>query len=248
MGVGKAYAPLAPAPLPGVRRGAQPRAAPNRPFPRSQMSQPTIYTIGHSNVLCDHLRDHLTRHEIEVVADVRSSPFSRYVPHFNADVLAAYFKRLGVAYVPMGAQLGGRPDDERFLDDDGHVRYDLLADSEPFREGIARLRKGMRERKISLMCSEEDPQICHRSLLVGRVLRQHGVQVLHMRHDGRLQDDRDLLANDGQRDLFGHTEAWRSPNPARTPSFPSEALPNIPPFPSGPPLPRTPTTRPEHVR
>ena len=42
------------------------------------------------------------------------------------------------------------------------------------------------------MCSEEDPQECHRRLLLGRVLAEKGVAVRHLRGDGRVQTEEDL--------------------------------------------------------
>jgi uncharacterized protein (DUF488 family) len=62
-----------------------------------------------------------------------------------------------------------------------------------------------------LMCSEEDPTHCHRRLLVTRVLNERGVDVVHIRGDGRLQPERDLGGGE-QGDIFNGFEekAWRS--------------------------------------
>lgn len=45
--------------------------------------QPTVYTIGHSNQPTEAFLDLLRQHGIEVVVDVRSAPYSRFVPQFN---------------------------------------------------------------------------------------------------------------------------------------------------------------------
>jgi uncharacterized protein (DUF488 family) len=37
-----------------------------------------------------------------------------------------------------------------------------------------------------VMCSEENPYICHRHHLIEPAVRDRGVQVLHIRRDGRL--------------------------------------------------------------
>lgn len=119
-------------------------------------------------------------------------------------------------YLSLGEQLGGRPEGDEYYDTDSHVRYDRLAESEPFQAGIARLRNGMQEYRIALLCSEEDPARCHRHLLIGRVLRSEGVELYHIRADGRLQPDRDLMdvGEDPQEPaLFMPTmreRAWRS--------------------------------------
>jgi Protein of unknown function, DUF488 len=46
-----------------------------------------LFTIGHSNHSIETFITLLQQHEITVVADVRSHPYSRYVPHFNPNQL-----------------------------------------------------------------------------------------------------------------------------------------------------------------
>jgi uncharacterized protein (DUF488 family) len=181
------------------------------------VDQPGLFSIGHSNVSLEALLRLLEMTRIQVVADVRTVPRSRYVPHFDAAPLAAALTRRGITYLSFGEQLGGRPDGDEYYDAEGHVRYDRLAESELFRSGIARLRNGMQEYRIALLCSEEDPARCHRHLLIGRVLRSEGTELYHIRADGRLQPDGEL-ADVGQGDprqpaLFVPTmreRAWRS--------------------------------------
>ena len=71
----------------------------------------------------------------------------------------------------MGDQLGGRPEADDCLDDQGHALYHRMAESPAFLAGIARLERGVREYRVAIMCSEEDPAVCHRYLLVTRVIR-----------------------------------------------------------------------------
>jgi uncharacterized protein (DUF488 family) len=42
-----------------------------------------LFTIGHSNHPIEHFLELLRRHGIEAIADVRSRPYSRFVPHFS---------------------------------------------------------------------------------------------------------------------------------------------------------------------
>ncbi len=67
------------------------------------------------------------------------------------------------------------------------------------------------------MSSEEDPTDCHRRLLIGRVLRERGVDVLHIRKGGTIQTEKDLNTTEIQLqpDLFGNQVAppWRSVQP-----------------------------------
>ncbi len=178
----------------------------------------TIYTIGHSNSAVERLLALLAAHEITIVVDVRSSPYSKYADQFNLAVLEATVTQAGLRYVYLGDALGGMPSVPGFYDAEGHVRYDLLAASERFQEGLARLLELARERRVALLCSEEDPAECHRHLLLGRVLGEQGVTVLHLRGDGSAISDADLAAavererTGGQQSLFDDDgeRPWRS--------------------------------------
>jgi uncharacterized protein (DUF488 family) len=182
--------------------------------------QPRLYSIGHSNVALEDLLRLLKSHRIEVVADVRSSPRSRHVPHFDARRLQGALAQQEIKYVSLGKQLGGRPDGDEFYDEQDHVRYDEVARSRTFQAGIDRVLKGARKYRIALLCSEEDPSKCHRHLLIGRVLRNRGVMVLHIRGDGRIQAEDDLYCASAdsrpQGELFEanlEDRLWRSPHP-----------------------------------
>ena len=157
-----------------------------------QDGSPTVYTVGHSNVSQEAFIALLQQHRIDVLVDVRSAPYSKYVPHFNGDALKQAVVRTGIKYLYLGGELGGRPREREFYDAKGHVRYDLIAESPEFRKGIERLLRGIREHRVALMCNEEDPHECHRRLLVGRVLTARGVAVLHIRGDGRIQPEAEL--------------------------------------------------------
>jgi uncharacterized protein (DUF488 family) len=55
-----------------------------------------ILTIGHSNHPLPRFLDLLRGAEVTAVADVRSVPVSRFVPHFNKDRLAASLAENGI--------------------------------------------------------------------------------------------------------------------------------------------------------
>jgi uncharacterized protein (DUF488 family) len=180
-------------------------------------SQPGLFSIGHSNVPLDALLSLLGSTHIQVVADVRTVPRSRYVPHFDAKPLATALAGRNIKYVSLGRELGGRPDGDEFYDEDEHVRYDRLAECDVFRVGLDRLLNGAKGYRIALLCSEENPMRCHRHLLIGRVLRGKGINLLHIRADGRIESDIELDASDEQASaqtaLFSPTlreRSWRS--------------------------------------
>jgi len=148
----------------------------------------------------------LGAHEIEVIADIRSQPFSRYNPQFNRETFRAGLLDAGMHYIFLGAELGGRPPEPEFYDSAGHVRYGALASTERFHSGLRRLLAESDRHRVAMLCSEEDPRRCHRRLLVARVLVSRGIPVRHIRGDGSVVREEDLgpLPPElGQGTLFG---------------------------------------------
>jgi hypothetical protein len=198
---------------------------------RSHMAN-SIYTIGHSNHSIDVFIALLRQHGIDVLADVRSSPYSKYCPQFNADVLKVALKNAGVGHVFLGAELGGRPGAAEFYDGDGRVLYWKIAETPAFRAGVDRVIHGSQTHRIALMCGEEDPTDCHRRLLVARVLEERGTSVMHIRGDGSVQSEKELAAelarkkDNGQQLLFeiGEPE-WKSTLSVLDKSRPSSSSP-----------------------
>jgi hypothetical protein len=96
-------------------------------------SQPvTIFSIGHSSQSLETFFALLRLHEIQVLVDIRSSPYSKYVPHFNSNALVAAAEQTNITYMFMGQELGGRPDGNEFYDISGRVLYKRVAESAHF--------------------------------------------------------------------------------------------------------------------
>src|SRR5689334_2499642 len=98
-----------------------------------------IYTIGHSNHPIDRFIALLRQHGIEAVADVRSTPYSRFNPQFRKEKLQAALASAGIRYVFLGEELGARSKDPECYDEGGRVSYTRLASTDLFRRGIDRL-------------------------------------------------------------------------------------------------------------
>ena len=142
-----------------------------------------IYTIGHSTHEIEDFLDLLTQVGIDVVVDVRSSPYSRYVPQYNRENIQRSLERAGIEYKFRGRHLGGRPKDITCYKE-GEVDYDLLRQKEWFHQAIDGLLELASEPgNIALMCSEADPSSCHRHNLLARVLVDRDVTVLHIVSD-----------------------------------------------------------------
>jgi len=182
----------------------------------SASAAPRVYTVGHSNHSVEHFIGLLQTHAVQVVVDTRSQPYSKYATQFDHEALKVALQDAGIRYLYLGRELGGRPEGDEFYDEGGHVLYDRVAATCLFQEGLTRLERGIREYKVALLCAEENPAVCHRRLLVGRVLLDHGIQVEHIRGDGRIETEEEVAAQiDPDRDqlsLFGKAEAesWKS--------------------------------------
>ena len=146
-----------------------------------------IYTIGHSNHTWERFRDLLRPHGIDVLVDVRSNPVSRFAPFANRRRLPTLLEQEGIHHVHMGGALGGKPADRSLYLPDGAPDYDKIGGKPEFLSGIEELVALGGERTVALMCAEEDPTHCHRSLLIGPALEQRGVTLTHIRKDGALQ-------------------------------------------------------------
>jgi hypothetical protein len=184
---------------------------------RSMFNQ--LFTIGHSNHPIDLFIRLLVSNGVEAVVDTRSYPKSQFAPQYNEDVLCEALRERGIKYLYMGKELGGRPRGAQYYDNDGRVFYSRVAGADFFLQGLQRLEHGVRKFKMALLCSEENPSVCHRRLLISRVLKQRGFAIWHIRADGRVQAEEDLLAeealdtNDSQLALFPSTQSapeWKS--------------------------------------
>ncbi|MCI0682374.1 MAG: DUF488 domain-containing protein [Gemmataceae bacterium] len=171
------------------------------------MSAPTpIFTIGHSNHSLDAFVSLLQRHGITAVADVRSQPFSVRQPHFNREALAPALRERGIAYVFLGAELGGRPGQPSLYDADGRVDYRRVRTQDFFQRGLERLENAQGRYTVALLCSEENPLSCHRGLMIAPALAERGLPPTHVRGDGALESmaqmEQRLLAETGMDDGF----------------------------------------------
>ena len=189
----------------------------------------TFFTLGHSNHPLEKWLGLARQHGIEVVVDTRSSPYSKFAPHFDKLSLQTAVEQTGMRYLFLGAELGGRPANPDYYDASGRVVYGRLRDDSTFQAAIARLESGIARFRVALICGEEDPAHCHRRLLIGRVLTELGHTMLHIRADGRLEPDSAVATDSGkpliqpQPALFAelNEDQWRSTasvSPKKTPA------------------------------
>lgn len=145
-----------------------------------------LFTIGHSNHPLQRFVELLVRHGIQLVCDVRSTPYSRFNPQFNRERLRASLEASGIAYLYLGDSLGGKPREPGYPADDA-ARFALIAEGDRFRAGVEQLLRESRTHRTAVMCAEKDPARCHRGLLICPNLPPE-VSVRHILADGSLAD------------------------------------------------------------
>jgi uncharacterized protein (DUF488 family) len=145
-----------------------------------------LFTVGHSTHEQSALIRLLQTHGITAVADVRSNPFSARLPQFNRPILDKALDEWGIRYRFLGKELGARRDEQHCYVD-GQARYDRIAQTPAFTEGIKLLLDRVENYRIALLCAEKDPITCHRTILVCRHLRRAGVSINHILADGTLE-------------------------------------------------------------
>lgn len=170
-----------------------------------------LYTVGHSNHAIDTFIALLQQHGVTALGDVRSAPYSRYLPHFCQQPLQARLEKVGIRYVFLGRELGARPDDERCYVD-GKATYERIAATAAFAQGLDRVVAGSQRFAIALMCAEKDPLTCHRAVLLCQHLKPLGLDIHHILSQGNLEPHADLE----QRMLTLHGLAQGDPESADT--------------------------------
>lgn len=145
-----------------------------------------LFTIGHSTTEVEDFLARLTAHRIDVVVDVRSSPFSRRFPQYSKDDLRASLVANGMKYLFLGAQLGARrAENDCYVN--GVAEYRLISQLPAFKEGVSRVIRGAQDFRVALMCAEHDPLTCHRTILVCRALKEHVPEIRHILRDGSIE-------------------------------------------------------------
>lgn len=153
-----------------------------------------IFTIGYGARSLDAFFAVLKSHHIAYLIDVRSAPYSKFKPEFSKNALKQAAKQAGLQYVYMGEALGGQPIDPTCYDD-GKVVYDRVKELPTFKKGITRLQaahdQGLR---VAVMCSEGRPERCHRTVLIGEILTELGINVEHIDESDQLITHDDALS------------------------------------------------------
>jgi uncharacterized protein (DUF488 family) len=163
-----------------------------------------IYSLGHSTHPIEKFIGLLKPHEITVLVDVRSVPYSKFNPQFRQKELRASLESAGLSYLYLGEALGGKP----YLPYAERVRMEL------FQAGLEALKNTAFEKRICIMCAEKEPLNCHRTQLISRALAEQGVAVKHLLANGNAKMHAEL-----EKDLPIELDLFRNAPPGREDIF-----------------------------
>jgi uncharacterized protein (DUF488 family) len=139
-----------------------------------------VYTIGYGNKTLDSMVKILDSHGINEVIDVRNNAFS-WKKDFMRENLNRYLQEIGINYVNLPAL--GAPKE---------MRYEIKVNNNPdlffekYNEWLKKhnstfevLKKVVDSSTSAIMCLEENPKDCHRSVLAKELLNI-GYDISHL--------------------------------------------------------------------
>jgi len=132
-----------------------------------------LFSIGSGNEDLESFINRLKRWSINCLVDLRSQPYSEYVPHFNRERLSDSLRSRGIAYLYFGDKLGGRP----------HGGFEKFRTSEKFKENIDLLLTQIEGKIPALMCAEFDISKCHRRFIAVEIIKK-GIDVTVIDKEG----------------------------------------------------------------
>lgn len=147
-----------------------------------------LYTIGHSHHEPDYFLRLLRKYDINYVLDVRSTPYSKFAPQFNAETINAFLSKRNINYVQMGNFFGARPKDLELYTPEGYLDFNKTRNTVDFKKAVNNVLLGMNKgNNIALMCTEKNPIECHRTILVSKAFYDLNIPVKHILSNGTLR-------------------------------------------------------------
>jgi uncharacterized protein (DUF488 family) len=153
----------------------------------------SLHTVGHSNHTFKYFLNLLLINNIHCIVDVRSTPYSQFVPQFDTDKIKQELHANGIHYIYLGKELGARREDKR-LYTNGYLDFAKIRTCDKcFQSGIKRVIEGVNKGfSISIMCTEKDPIDCHRSILISKAFIDIGYNISHIKENGKIETHKDL--------------------------------------------------------
>ncbi len=155
-----------------------------------------IYTIGHSNYSVERLIDMLKTYNITCVIDIRGTPYSKYNIQYNKETIAKTLTEAGFTYIYMAKEFAAKRVNKISYKSEGYSDFEKVVQEEDFLTGIERVKKGLAMGyNIALLGAMQDPIRCHRSILVGRALRDDKFIIKHILDDYSIASQEDIEEN-----------------------------------------------------
>ena len=152
-----------------------------------------IYTVGHSNYTVERLIDMLKHYNINCVVDIRGTPYSKYNIQFDKETIRYTLTKAGFIYIYMAKELAAKRINKQSYNEEGYSDFEKVVKEKEFLEGIERLKNGCNKGyKIALLGAMQEPIRCHRSILVGRALRENGFNVKHILDNYSIASQEDI--------------------------------------------------------
>lgn len=144
----------------------------------------TVYTIGHSTRPFDAFVTMLLSFDINVLADVRAYPGSRWFPQYNKERMRNELAKHNIEYMHF-KELGGRKDADKTKDvkrskaNSAFDGYAVYMKTPAYRDAENALVELAGAKRVAYMCAEADWRKCHRSLMSDSLVQQ-GWDVQHI--------------------------------------------------------------------
>lgn len=155
-----------------------------------------ILTAGYGNLGFDGFIDRLRTHGVTHLADVRAVPWSSYYVEFRREELVKRMPPTGIRYVYMGDTLGGIKGSSALCKQPGEIEPAPLFDRPELHLGMSKLIQAAADpdKVICLMCGCLRAEKCHRSWLLGEVLFERGVEVIHLGAEGEMLSQSSVMS------------------------------------------------------
>lgn len=140
-----------------------------------------LFTIGHSVYDTDYFINLIKIYNINCIVDVRSIPYSKYSRQYNKDVIKNILKKNNIVYIYMGTEFGARRESKELYSKEGYLDFEKVVYDNDFLKGVERIKNGLQKGyNIAFMCTEKEPEDCHRCILIGRYFNDIGYQVINI--------------------------------------------------------------------
>jgi uncharacterized protein (DUF488 family) len=144
--------------------------------------QRPIATIGYEGAPLGEVLGRLNDAGVELLIDVRAVAASRRAG-FSKTILAASLNEVGVGYLhlkDLGTPKDGRMAARAGKTDEMRAIFDAHMRTDTARAALEQAVAAAKEKRVCLLCFEQDWRCCHRAIVADMMVEQIGAPVLHL--------------------------------------------------------------------